>query len=100
MHERFNIQNLMSYFSSNDPMIINHRTDWVFFRCLQLMWDKITCYLDYMNCEILLIGDVNSPLDDLMILYASEVEFLSVLLFVYFSLAQSLKIISSRICVF
>ena len=51
----------------------------------------MTCYLDYMNCEILLIGDVNSPLDDLMILYASEVEFLSVLLFCLFFFGSILE---------
>ena len=56
----------------------------------------MTCYLDYMNCEILFLSDVNSPLDDLMILYASEVEFFFVIIFV-FSLAQYLKILSSTI---
>ena len=59
----------------------------------------MTCYLDYMNCEILFLSDVNSPLDDLMILYASEVEFLSVLL-LFFSSAQYLKMFRSRICSF
>ena len=57
----------------------------------------MTCFLDYMNCEILFISDATSPLDELMIVFASEVEFFSVLRIV-FSLTQYLEILSSRIC--
>ena len=55
-------------------------------------------FLDYVNCEILFISYVNSSLDDSMILCASELKFLSVFPFVFISLAQYLKILSSRIC--
>ena len=66
----------MPYFSSNDPMIINHRILIEFSSGgHKFLWDKVRYYLDYIPCEIMFINGVNSPLDDLMILYASEVEF-------------------------
>ena len=35
-------------------------------------------FLDYLTCEIMFISDVNSPLDDSVILCAFELKFLSV----------------------
>ena len=58
--------------------------------------DKTIDLLDYMTCEILFISDANSPLDDSMILCASELKFIWVFPSV-FSLAQYLKLISLRI---
>ena len=62
-----------------------------------MSWDRIIEFLDYMNCEILCISDVNSSLDDSLILCASELKLISVFP-VVFSLAQYLKILSSKIC--
>ena len=75
----------MPYFSSNDPMIINHRKLIEFSSGgHKFLWDKVRYYLDYITCEIMFINDVTSPLDDLMILYASEVELLFLSYFLIF----------------
>ena len=54
-------------------------------------------FLDYMTCEVLFASDVNSQLDDSWISCAPELKFIYVFP-VVFSLAQYLKILSSKIC--